>query len=703
MIHDLSAIAVAFLLWPMLAIAPGYVATLVFDPLDVRRRSWGFRLMLSVILSFCVAPILLHWLWRFGGVSVAWSAVAACSIVTLAHVVRSAGGVADALRRYRFEFIACAIWLAIVLAVMLPIQIGDRLFLSYSWIDYSKHVALTSAISRTGVPPVNPYYAPGHAMPTYYYYGWFLMSSLVHQAGRGWLSPGNVLLAGAAWTSIAMWATLILFDRQLVPTPDAIDARRRRRWVLALVCVTGLDAIAVLPRVLSAFLPGKDRLPYRSVESWNEQVTAWTDVAIWVPQHVAGIVSALMGLMLIRAAFPRPASGDATAIEPWFAPRAMPWKPILLAGITFGSCLFVSVYLGMAAVVGAATWGLWCIVRRHRLEFAALAIAGGLACVLCVPYLLELRAAQLVDAKPLGFSVRAFGPVTSLFARTPESLLNYHIPGEAPPTTVGHQLAFLACLPINYALEFGFYAFVAWVYIRHIRPRGSRLTTEERFALALGGSVLLLCTFVKSALVYNDLGWRAMHVTQAVLLVMGVSVMMRIDRLAPWIRRVTWTLLVLGVVSTLANFAMLRGVVFWDAARGVARDRTRDAAALREAHQWIAKNTPKDAIVQYDPIVPYGPFHGDYGERQVPIGDPEYGTVLGIPRKLYMPWKERLDGLFSSTRFTSEKLAVLHDLHVTHLIVMDSDALWAARAQVPEAIVHENAKVAVFDVSKLPQ
>lgn len=696
--HDLSAIGLAFLLWPLVIVAPGYAATLAFDPLGVARRSWAFRLLLAVPLSVCVAPILLHWLWRFGGVGVAWAAVAACAVVTLVHVAKSSRGVAAALREHRLVAWAFAAWVVVYVIVMVPLPIGDRLFMAYPWTDFSKHVAMTSTLTRTGVPPQQPYFFPGHAMPTYYYYGWFLLSSLIEQLGRGRLAPYHVMVAGGAWTSLALWAALLAFDRFLFPVAGA-EAKRRVRWLLLLLLVTGLDAIPVVARAVAPLLRGRPMQPMQSVESWNEQVTAWTDLVFWTPHHVSGIIAALLGMMVVRGAC-------AAIPERTLAPRAVPWRAVVLAGITFGSCLFTSVYLGMAAVLVAAVWGLWSFVRRRPIELASLAASGAIAGVLCVPYLLELKRAQLLNLRPLAFSVRMFLP---LFDRLHPNPPNVRYPGEAPPTTWGEELGYLAFLPLSYAVEFGFFAFVAWVYLRRVRRRdpstgrAEPFSTNEQFALAIGLPTLLLCTFVKSAIVYNDLGWRAMHLAQAVLLVWGVSVMIGLRGQVRWVRSVAWTLLAIGIFSSALDLVLLRGRALWVAYYSpVSRDRSRDAHALRLAYDWMAANLPRDAVVQYDPIEPFGFFHGDFGQRQVAIGDPVYGTVLGLPKETYLPWKARLDALFGDPQFTPANVAVLRDLRATHLIVMDSDRLWAARGQAAGAVVYENAKVAVLDVTKLP-
>ena len=75
--------------------------------------------------------------------------------------------------------------------------------------------------------------------------------------------------------------------------------------------------------------------------------------------------------------------------------------------------------------------------------------------------------------------------------------------------------------------------------------------------------------------------------------------------------------------------------------------------------------------------------------------------MLGIPSTRHVPWKDRLDALYSVAALAPENCAVLRERRVTHLIVTDHERLWPARHQVPGAVLHENAKAAVLDAAKL--
>ena len=68
-----------------------------------------------------------------------------------------------------------AIWIAFALFMLVDIQVGKNLYLSLADYDYNHRIAITDAICRTGVPPENPFFHPGHSVPLIYYYYWMIV------------------------------------------------------------------------------------------------------------------------------------------------------------------------------------------------------------------------------------------------------------------------------------------------------------------------------------------------------------------------------------------------------------------------------------------------------------------------------------------------------------------------------------------------
>src|SRR5674476_271155 len=80
-------------------------------------------------------------------------------------------------------------WIVIGLFCLIDLQIGDRLYFPVVSYDNTLRTAITASISRTGVPPQNPYFFPGRLFPLRYHYFWFLLCSIVEQLGGNVVSP----------------------------------------------------------------------------------------------------------------------------------------------------------------------------------------------------------------------------------------------------------------------------------------------------------------------------------------------------------------------------------------------------------------------------------------------------------------------------------------------------------------------------------
>ena len=74
-------------------------------------------------------------------------------------------------------------------------------------------------------------------------------------------------------------------------------------------------------------------------------------------------------------------------------------------------------------------------------------------------------------------------------------------------------------LPLNYALEFGFFFFVAGVKWRQYRVGDEPLSRQDAACLTMLVTSTLICTFLRSSVIgNNDLGWRGFLPAQFVLL-----------------------------------------------------------------------------------------------------------------------------------------------------------------------------------------
>jgi hypothetical protein len=122
----------------------------------------------------------------------------------------------------------------------------------------------------------------------------------------------------------------------------------------------------------------------------------------------------------------------------------------------------------------------------------------------------------------------------------------------------------LLALPLNYALELGFFALGGVCYWRQKRKlRDARI--DDLFWLVAVGVSLTTCAFARSAVACNDLGWRGLLFAQFGLLLWSApladSILPGGRRgldLRPWTRRLAIALLAVGLLSTADDLGMPR-------------------------------------------------------------------------------------------------------------------------------------------------
>src|SRR5262249_53952745 len=142
--------------------------------------------------------------------------------------------------------IALAAWAVVVAACFRDLEIGGTLYTSSATIDYQKHNAVTDAICRTGLPPVNPSFYPGRPLPLYYYYLWFLTSAQVRLLSGGLIGNYPAVLATSIWVGYGVWATILLLLRRFPPPVASGSPRQRDLIATALLALTGLDIVVVV-------------------------------------------------------------------------------------------------------------------------------------------------------------------------------------------------------------------------------------------------------------------------------------------------------------------------------------------------------------------------------------------------------------------------------------------------------------------------
>lgn len=162
-LQDILGAALAFYLFPLVIVFPGYVFGWLFDLFDFRLRRPFVRLAIGLALSFAISPIVLYLtsslisfnfaLLTLGGFALAFAMIA----------IRQKYDVDSGSEILLLGWRCCIPNIAIL--SLINIQWTDRLYLSVTSFDQTTRVAVIEAMTRTGVPPVNPGYYPGHAVP----------------------------------------------------------------------------------------------------------------------------------------------------------------------------------------------------------------------------------------------------------------------------------------------------------------------------------------------------------------------------------------------------------------------------------------------------------------------------------------------------------------------------------------------------------
>jgi hypothetical protein len=664
---DLLGSYEATLIFALIAIVPGYVIGWISDLFGFRRRSvWG-RVSIAVVTSVLACPITTFLLGMFVSMSAAWTFYAAAwvgfivltgyeykarrlpRLLPLPKYVRAAGLIALA-------------WSAVAIFSLVDLQIGDRLYFPTSVYDYNTRTALVNEITRTGLPPHNPFYYPGHFVTLRYHYFWYLMCSLVDHAGGSAISPHHAIIAGTVWAGFALLAAIALFVRILMPG-DGQAFGRRMIIAFALLAVTGLDLIPTFLLLVIGVM-------YPDPEWWNNQITAWVGAVLWVPHHVVGLVMC-SGVFLIA-----------------FQTRAR-WKdwrrfliPSVIAALGVASIAGTSIYLAFVVGVSLAIWFTVVVWKRWLNFLPALTALGIISLILAAPYLNAVRTSTS-KANPIVFQVRIFD--------IPYTLL----------TDILHMnrwkadLTNAVLLPVNYVLELGLFCAIGFLGVRQLIRQKSPLQSIQWASLVFLLVPFLLCTLL-ATVPSNDLGWRGFLLVQFVLLLWTVGAVERwLDHrsgigpgLPRWLTRVMPALLLFGVLGSLYSVALQRlypilldhnlaPAVEWLSKDTQLGPRT---YAVRSAFELLDRQLPEHAIVQSNPVTRWDLFHGSYSNRQTVAFNPDCVVGFGGDPGACEGIRTRIQRLFTEGSVTVDSVRrTCRDLSIDVLFVKDTDPVWVAR------------------------
>jgi len=181
-VHDILSTAAVVPVFAIFLFFPGYSFGWLTDLLQFRSSSVSRRILLSLPLSLVISTMATNLLGRYVSSTVILCAFCIVAVATIFQLTygwtrrpkAGAGGLATSTK------IACGIaiaWTLIVIASLVDIQIGSRLYPSTALWDHAVRIAFLHSAMRTGPPIRNPFSYLGTAPIARYYYFWYVLCS----------------------------------------------------------------------------------------------------------------------------------------------------------------------------------------------------------------------------------------------------------------------------------------------------------------------------------------------------------------------------------------------------------------------------------------------------------------------------------------------------------------------------------------------
>ena len=653
-----------------LLLAPGYCMAWACDLLGFRARAAGERLAWGVALSFGGMTIVTVLLGKYGSLSAVCWLAEICALGCVGIMAREAWsrrrGLNFANKGWPIGAGIAAAWVLFVVVELVDIGVGSRLYFSVTVFDHALRTAFVDAVLRTGVPPANPLFWPGHAVPMRYYYFWYVLTAVAARLGSA--TARQAMIASVVWSGFGLAAALQLYCRNFLGVGSQPDSGANivKRWprlavALGLLAVTGLDILPVLVKALLRMPTDGD------MEWWSAaQVSSWMDSLLWVPHHIAGLVCCLLGFLLVWMS-----KGLSTGQRAGCG---------LLAGLSFASAFGLSTWIALAFAMVMAAWMVWALLweRGSRARVPALLLAAAVAAVVLLPYLAELRGETSGTAMVLANGSASPAGKASI-ANDGAHLLRFGvrhvIPAEsvqwigwvarlaaAHPAAEDAGVGLVLLLP-GYFVELGFYGMVLVAALRAMRRR--RLDEAARTALLLAVAGLLVSTFLRSSIVENnDFAMRSILIAQFFLLLLavvwwegGLGASNRFLRGA--MLATAW----IGLAGTLYQMVTLRVYLPVEERLGRAEvaGLAERAMALRLGFDAMQARVATDAVVQSNTAQPGEFFYLAQvmqAGRQMALATPDCNAVFGGDVRDCMGVEQGVARLFSLHSSPNDSLGV---------------------------------------------
>lgn len=674
--QDIFGVFSGVFLFVLILVIPGYATVHIFDLFDFKKRQRFVRFGIGLLVSSAISPILLFLAYRlvsntFTLIVLFGFAVTFALILVREHSIEMFFKSILENKFARAILGIAVVWIFFATLLLVDIQWGNRLYFNIVAYDYSTRAAVVNAITRSGVPPINPSFYPGEPVKlTFLYYFWYILCSLVDQLGGKVVDSRAALIASVIWAGLILMATIALYLRIRNTACPANKTWHAALTGIGLLTVSGLDLFGstfymLFPKYLFGHVVEGD------IEHWNEQITAWVGATVWTPHHLVSLLNCVLGwLLIVYHQGKSPSQRLSSAC---------------IAGLAFASAFGLSSWITAIFVI---FWIIWMITRLLGGDpfknILILFLPGIVAAVAIFPFVIDLYSGArggggIVGTSALAFDVREFWPATIFINDLP---------------AWQQMIARLLLLPLNYFLELGFFLLVGIYWYRCCGK--DQLNTNP---LARGEMILLfassfLATFFRSTLISNnDFGWRGWLPGQFILLMWGTDIISYVWSKQPDTfiylfqkpisiktgRIFLASLLAIGILTSLQNVLLLRTwPVLTDTglinSPGRFNYPGKSVFEARALYQLIEDQTSTDAIIQSNPGLIMDRPAGLYRTRNSFIAP---HTLYGVPEETFRPLLEEAENIFKTETSTWQSLdAACRHYSIDLLILKDSDALW---------------------------
>ncbi len=698
--QDTLGVILAFSLYPFVFVFPGYVVGWMLNLFDFKKRTSVAQLIMGIAFSSIISPTLFFLAFRIissrFAIFLSFILAAVAVAIFIFEMRRDKPQPQDAGYK-RLAIIFVFLWLVLSVVTLVDFQIADRLYYSNNAYDLTARVSVINAITRTGVPPVNPSYYPGHETPlNFLYYYWYVLASIVDQIGGRFVSAYQSIVASISWAGILLFAAMATYLRVRDNTFSSL-IWKKVFIAMQFFVVSGLDFVMLII-IMPNFKRETGFLPFEGhIEGWNMPVASWMNTLAWVPHHLTAALACVLAMALLISG-----RNKSFLVRFYHA---------VIMGVAFSSAFGLSLWVMFVFAIFWIVWAFFTLVRQQDWQCFFDMFLGGLFGVLfSVPFLAGLfvsATSSLNDGFPMTFYARTF-------------VLTDFLSGLSPIAT---NLVNFIFLPLNYLFEFGVFSFIALLWIQGFYKKKPESVVYHEGELILVIVTTCLLSFLRSNLfVVNDLGIRGWLPMQFLLVVWSADIVIEIVDTGNWItpkifRNINGSkilgivmggMLIIGVLTTglevftLRAWSMLVDMKVAGFPNGISPDAHLGERTYfgRLAYNYITDHIRPGAIIQNSPLDFHDRPSGLYGTHQMVISD---RTPFGIPSEIYNDFFNDIGAVFREKEDEWGPIdSKCEKYSIDILVIKDTDVLWRSlRTLKKERLpLYENNYYAIYSCGR---